>query len=178
MKRLKYTRRFVNVQLTGGKRKVRNEEQPSTMIGCDGLERTCAVHRPNPPRPGLGSHTSTDEPQPRCGLIALLSLQCNDPGPDRRIETSEFADTAHRGTNDCYHHGKWEGRVILEHGLADGFLGVGHYANFAHVSALGRRVPLQSGTRGRPVLGLRERLRNSNDLSGPKRFVSLFCDGN
>lgn len=57
MKRLKYTRRFVNVQLTGGKRKVRQHHEAqgrsSRCLYCCYLGQR------------LGTDTSpTDEPQP------------------------------------------------------------------------------------------------------------------
>lgn len=177
MKRLKYTRRFVNVQLTGGKRKVCTEGHTVTITGWIGLGRICAACHLRPPHQGFRSQNPTDEPQPRCGLNAPLYLEWNNLGPDRRIETTGLADTAHRGTKDGFHIiGKWEGRVIPEHGIADGFLGVRHYAIYAHVSAaaLGRRVPLQSGARGRLVLSLCERLENLIDLCGPKRLASVL----
>lgn len=175
MKRLKYTRRFVNVNLAqGGKRKVRIKPHiATTTSGWVGLEQTYAARRPHSPSQGFGSHNPIDEPQPRCGLSAPFHPEWNNLGPDRRIETTGLADTAHRGTKNGFHKGKWDGRLTLEHRRVDGFLGAGHYAIYTHVSAaaLWRRASSQSGARGRLVLSLHELLENLIDLSGPKRVA-------
>lgn len=61
-KRLTYTRRFVNVTLTGGKRKVRTE--PIIRGIRDGAGRTAVVDKANMKEDVLTSLPSTDEPQP------------------------------------------------------------------------------------------------------------------